>query len=73
MFFLRLLHVLACRRVGVAPPGVEVRFKNVSVSCNVFVGARGMPGMGNDARSMAEVRAEGAGGLHIISLRGLTL
>ena len=34
---------------------MEVRFKDLAVSANVFVGARGMPGLHNDALSMLEV------------------
>ena len=41
-------------RVGLPAPGVEVRFNNIKVSANVFVGARGKPGLTNDFRSMLE-------------------
>ena len=49
-----LNYIPSVRRIGIASPGVEIRFKDIQVSANVFIGARGMPGLTNDFRSLCE-------------------
>ena len=48
--------------MGLHPPGVEVRFQNLNVSCNVNVGSRTLPTLTNSFMGMMEVSSGWGGG-----------
>lgn len=47
--------IISCR-VGVQQPCVEVRFEDLSVNADVYVGSRALPSLTNFTRNMLEVR-----------------
>ncbi|KAL8465995.1 hypothetical protein ACS0TY_035202 [Phlomoides rotata] len=49
------LSFLRFNRVGIKIPTVEVRFKNLSVEADCFIGERALPTLPNAARNIAEV------------------
>jgi len=48
--------VICFCRVGVTQPSVEVRFEDLSVNADVYVGSRALPSLINFTRNIVEVR-----------------
>ena len=42
-------------RVGIELPTIEVRYENLTVQANCYVGNRGLPTLLNETRNMIEV------------------
>jgi hypothetical protein len=56
MFSLIALAWFGGRSVGIELPTIEVRYENLSVDADCFVGSRALPTLWNAARNFAEVR-----------------
>lgn len=55
-FLMHLSHTLGVQcRVGIAPSTVEVRFQDLHIQAQVFVGARALPSVLNSYRNFFEV------------------
>lgn len=46
--------MLCCYRVGITLPTVEVRFKNLTMKANCFVGNRSIPTLTNTLRNLTD-------------------
>jgi hypothetical protein len=57
---LPLQRAIALRRADVEPPSVEVRFHNLDIDGNVYVGSRALPTLLNSYRNAIEVNSQQA-------------
>lgn len=58
------LNFVCGSRVGIELPTVEVRYENLSVRANCYVGNRGLPTLWNVFRNIIEVRRNFASQLY---------